>query len=142
MFGTALPVPDEIFAYARLPDVDAELQQLAVNARRSPTRIFSAHAADEFANLAWDRRTPGPASPDFPRPEEAKCVAVPRNDCFGLDDDERRTPVRPDAGKPDPQDAVGCMQLRALLRGALKDADLMPQCYILQLQRSAGFQDG
>ena len=34
------------------------------------------------------------------------------------------------------------MQARALLRGALKDADLMPECNILQLQRSAGFQDG
>ena len=32
------------------------------------------------------------------------------------------------------------MQLRALLRGALKDADLMPQCNILQLQCSAGFR--
>ncbi|MBC8167883.1 MAG: hypothetical protein H7Y20_18695 [Bryobacteraceae bacterium] len=34
------------------------------------------------------------------------------------------------------------MQVRALLRGALKDADLTPQRNILQLQRSAGLQHG
>ena len=67
---------------------------------------------------------------------------MPGDDCFGLDDDQRRTPVRPDAGEPDPQESVGCLQPRALLCGALKNADLVPECNILQLQRSAGFQDG
>jgi hypothetical protein len=32
------------------------------------------------------------------------------------------------------------MQLRALLRGALKDGDLVPQCNLLQLQGGAAFQ--
>src|SRR4051812_34481799 len=79
-----------------------------------------------------------PALPftDLPRPEEAKCVAVPRNDCFGLDDDQRRTPVLPDAGQPDPQETVGSLEPWALLRGALKDVDLMPQCNVLELQCS------
>ena len=110
--------------------------------RRSPTRIFSADVADEVANLAWNRRAPGLASPDLPRPEEAKCVAVPENDCFGLNDHQRRTPVRPHAGEPDPQKTVSSLQPGALLRGALKDTDLMPERNILQLQRSAAFQDG
>ena len=111
--------------------------------RGAPQPGFSlVRAADEVANLAWDGWTPGLASPNLPRPEEAKCVAVPGNDCFGFDDDQRRTPVRPDAGETDPQETVGCVQLRALLRRALKHADLMPQDNILQLQRSAGFQDG
>src|SRR4051794_7089964 len=54
--------------------------------------------------------------------------------------DERQ--VRPHAGEPDPQKTVSSLQPGALLRGALKDTDLMPERNILQLQRSAAFQDG
>src|SRR5919106_2642972 len=139
--GRRLAAADEVVAHARLADVDAELQKLAVNTRRTPARILFAHAADEIPNIMWDRRPPSLASPNLPRPEEAKCVAVPGNDCFGLDNDQRRSPVRPDAGQPDPQETVGWLQPWALLRGALQDADLMPERNILQLQRSAGFQD-
>src|SRR4051794_18598116 len=95
--GWRLPVLDQILADAGLPDVDAELQQFAVNARRSPTRIFSAQAADEVADFAWDRRPPGLASPDLPRPEKAKCLAVPSDYSFRLHDNERRTPICPHA---------------------------------------------
>jgi hypothetical protein len=65
--GRWCPIPEEILAHARLSDVDAELQQCAVDARRSPARVFSAHTVDEVANLARDGWTPG------------------------LDDDQRRT---------------------------------------------------
>jgi hypothetical protein len=78
--GWRLPVPDEILAQVGFPDVVAELQQLAMNARRSSTRIFSADAANQVANLTWDRRTAWLASPDS-RPEEAKCAGVPGNSC-------------------------------------------------------------
>ncbi len=42
--ATAVSDSDEILAHARLPDVDAELQKLAVDARRSPAWILFAHA--------------------------------------------------------------------------------------------------
>jgi hypothetical protein len=77
---------DEVLAHARPPDVDAELEQLAVDAWRSPTRIFSADVADEVTNLAWDGRSPGLATSNLPRPEQAKCFAMPGNYGFGLDD--------------------------------------------------------
>ena len=70
--------------------------------------------ADEVANVAWDRRAPRLAPPDLPRPEEAKCVAVPRNNCFGLHEDQRRTPIRPYAGEPNPQQPVGRVQAAAV----------------------------
>jgi hypothetical protein len=37
---------DHIFGNARLPDMDAELEKLAVDPRRSPQRIGNAHLAD------------------------------------------------------------------------------------------------
>ena len=70
--GRRLPTADQVFAHARFADIDAELQQLAVDTRRTPTRVFLAHASDEVANVAGDRRAPGLASPDLPRPEKGK----------------------------------------------------------------------
>jgi hypothetical protein len=78
--GWRLRAADEVLAHARLTDVDAELQKLAVKTLRTPARILFAHAADQVANLAWDSRTPRLASADLPPPEEAKRVAVPCND--------------------------------------------------------------
>jgi hypothetical protein len=42
---------DHILGYARLSDVDAELEQLSVDPRRSPQRIGNAHLADKLAYL-------------------------------------------------------------------------------------------
>ena len=100
---------DQILAHARLPDVDAEFEKLAVNARRAPARILFAHVTNEIPDIVRDCRPPRLASPDLPCPEKAKCLAVPANECFRLDNDQRRTPVPPDAGQPDPQETVGCM---------------------------------
>ena len=40
---------DHILGHARLPDIDAELEHLSVNPRRSPQRIGDAHLADKLA---------------------------------------------------------------------------------------------
>jgi hypothetical protein len=41
-----LAAAHHVFAYTGLPDVDAEFEQLAVDARRTPSGILSAHPAD------------------------------------------------------------------------------------------------
>jgi hypothetical protein len=43
--------PDHVFGHARLSDVDAELEQLSMDPRRSPQRIGNAHFADKLAYL-------------------------------------------------------------------------------------------
>src|ERR1700730_9713334 len=42
------PAPQHVFAHPGLPDVDAQLEQLAVDARGAPERILSAHSTDEI----------------------------------------------------------------------------------------------
>jgi hypothetical protein len=125
-----LSVSDQILAHARLPDVDAELQKLAVNTRRSPAWVLFAHATDQIANFARDRRATRLAAADLQPPEEAKRLAVPGNDRFWLVDDQRRTPVCPNAGQPNPQESVSYVPSRSLLDRALKNPDLMPECDI------------
>src|SRR5947209_14211116 len=40
---------DHVLRHARLSDVEAEFEQLAMNARRTPQRIFGAHALEQRA---------------------------------------------------------------------------------------------
>jgi hypothetical protein len=44
--GRWVPPPRYIFRHAHLPDVDAELKQLAVDPRRPSERVRQAHLAD------------------------------------------------------------------------------------------------
>src|SRR6202165_339611 len=44
--GRRASTPGHILGHARLPDIDAELEKLAVDPRRSPQRIGNAHLAD------------------------------------------------------------------------------------------------
>jgi hypothetical protein len=53
---------DHVFGDARLRDLKPELEQFAVNARRTPKRIFDAHTPDQYAQLRVDLRSPSPAS--------------------------------------------------------------------------------
>src|SRR5229473_6191112 len=59
-----LAAAHHVFAYAALTDVDAEFEQLTVDAGRTPTGILPAHLADQISDLAandrsagWPRRT-------------------------------------------------------------------------------------
>jgi len=101
-----------VFRNRRLGDIKAELEQLAVNPRRAPKRIFLAHTAHEISGFLIN---PGPAAwiVRFPAPPGAKTHPVPANDCLRTHDrrgvaDIGETPIQPDeqrpitAGKPQP----------------------------------------
>lgn len=79
---TAAASAHEILAYAHFTDIDAQLEQLAVDAGRTPARVLFAYEADEFANLAWDCWAAGFAASDLPPPEEVERFAVPCNDWY------------------------------------------------------------
>jgi hypothetical protein len=91
-----------ILADAALPDVDAEFEQFAVDAGCTPTGIFPAHPADQISDLTGDDRSSGSAAPHLPGPKQAKPFAMPGHDRCGLDDGQRRAPVAPNPGQPDP----------------------------------------
>ena len=101
-----------VFRNRRLGDIKAELDQLAVNPRRAPKRIFLAHTAHEISEFLIN---PGPAAwiVRFQAPPGAKTHPVPANDCLRTHDrrgvaDIGETPIQPNeqrpitAGKPQP----------------------------------------
>jgi hypothetical protein len=91
-----LAAAHHVFADTGLADVDAQLEQLTVNAGCTPTRILAAHPADQVAHLAGNYRSSRLAAPYLPGPEHAKAGTMPGHDRFWFDDSQRRAPVVPD----------------------------------------------
>src|SRR6516164_6201590 len=71
-----LPSPRHVFGHGGLPDIDAKLEQLAVDPRCSPKRVRDAHLANELASV---RRCLWPATTRsrFPAPIGSQTSAVP-----------------------------------------------------------------
>ncbi len=60
--GRRVSSPDHVFGDAGLADLDAELEQLAMDPRRSPQRIGNAHLADQPSYFDRNRRSAGTRS--------------------------------------------------------------------------------
>jgi hypothetical protein len=114
-----------------LGDVDAELQELAMDARGAPQGIRRGHLPDEGGDLGADggAASGGPARELGPVLAEA--AALPSEDGVGRDDDQSLSPAGPDSCQPDPQQAVDRAELRAGQR-PLVDGELLAQGQVLE----------
>ncbi len=54
--GRWSPAPDHVLGNSGLGDLDAELEQLPVDTRRTPEPVLVTHLADKVANLSIDLR--------------------------------------------------------------------------------------
>src|SRR5664280_487329 len=63
----------------RLGDVEAELQKLAVDMRRTPERVLEAHSSDKVAHLFVDLRSTTERA-GFPSPKCSEAFAMPTHD--------------------------------------------------------------
>ena len=91
-----------VFADAALTDVDAELEQLTVDAGCTPRGILHAHLADQRSDLGRNDGSSGLAAAHLPGPEQAKAGTMPGNDRFWLDEGERRAPATLEARQTNP----------------------------------------
>ena len=81
------PSFDHVLGDARLRDLKPELEQLAVNAWRTPKRILPAHLPDQSAQLCVDLRSPSQWA-RLPTPVAAKAGPMPTHERLGPDDGE------------------------------------------------------
>jgi len=95
-----------VFADTALSDVDAEFEEFAMDAGCTPSGVLPAHRADEISDLARNDRPSRLAAPHLPSPEQSKAGTMPSQDRFWFDDGQRRSPVEPETGETDPQEAV------------------------------------
>src|SRR5258707_14782540 len=76
---------DHILRDAGLTDLEAELEQLAMNARRSPQGIFCAHPPDQRAQFRIDLRSASKRA-GFPSPVPTEAGSMPTYESLGTDD--------------------------------------------------------
>src|SRR5262245_47502266 len=99
-------MPSHVLRDRRLTQDDAQLPQLAVDARRSPERVGGRQLADQGTHVGWHTGSSGTA-PTFPGPEETKAPSMPGDNGLRLDDVQRRSPAAPGPAEPRPQYPVG-----------------------------------
>jgi hypothetical protein len=93
--------------YAPFRDIETQLEQLAMNARRSPSRILSHHAEDQGANLFADTLPSSYLSNSGdPRPIQTKPRPMPVHDGSRSDQDERLPPPGPARSQRNPEQLV------------------------------------
>jgi len=69
---------------AGLSDLQAELEQLAMDARGAPERIVNAHPPDQRTQVRFDLRAAS-KGPGLPTPVPAEAGSVPSHECLGAD---------------------------------------------------------
>ncbi len=131
---------DHVLGDRRLRDLDAELEQLAVNLWRSPAGIGLRHPAYELPNFGGDCRSPVGLPPTLPGPVQPEPFSVPPDDRLGLHDGERVSPVLPDLGQEHPEESIAVLQAGPF-GGALKDRNLLSEREILKGELAVGSQD-
>ena len=67
---------------------------------------------------------------------------MPGNNRFGLHDQQRRAPLRPDARQPNPEQSVRGVQTKPAALRPLEDGDLVAESQDLDLQGSVSLKPG
>src|ERR1022692_2016732 len=90
-----------------LREIEADLEQFAVNARRSPGRVLGNHAKNQgsnrFAHRLSTSHSPGSG---HPCPVQPKAGTMPTSDGSRRNQDERVPPARPQLAQHDPEELV------------------------------------
>jgi hypothetical protein len=86
----------QILAHAGFADVDAQLQQLAVNPRSDPSGFSRLMVRINWRTSFGTAGRLGLPWSDLPGPEQAKAFPVPADDGGGFDDKDTGLPVVPD----------------------------------------------
>src|SRR6266581_888610 len=106
-----------------------------MNSGSSPQRIRLAHSPDEFLDFRIDSRATDTTAA-FPSPIQAETLAVPCDYCFGLHNDQHRTPMTPETGKANPQPPIGRTQFGSVYT-SVEHIELMTKCEDFDFQLAA-----
>src|SRR5271170_3794337 len=91
--GWRLSAPCHVFSDRGLTNVNAELEEFAMDSGSAPEWIGMAHFSDQLANFDQDLR-PAAAVPRLPSPEQAKARTMPSDDSLWLNGRQGVHPAR------------------------------------------------
>src|SRR5262249_40005907 len=72
-----LGMSDHVFGNRGLRDLNSEFQQFAVDARRTPKRVVTAHCSNQIASFLWNLGTSGSPMTYFPGPIPPESLTMP-----------------------------------------------------------------
>ena len=78
-----------LLGHRGLADIDAELEELSVNAGSTPERVGRAHVPDQSPNFDGHLRSANSSCSRLPAPERAKAGAMPADNRLRLNDSHR-----------------------------------------------------
>ena len=110
----------------RLSDLEAKLEQFAMNVWGAPERVRPAHLANDRGQLIRDPRSANTVARS-PAPIRSKSSAVPANDCLWPDNRYRAKDGGEPAIKPNKQKTIGIVEVRSFRCPPAKHIDLLPQ---------------
>ena len=117
--------------HGTLGDVEAELQELAVDSWGAPEWIGSGHSGDQGPDLDIDgRATSGGPSREL-GPVLAEATTLPPQDGVRRHNDESLPPAGPDSGQHDPQHAISRAEPRSG-HGSLVHGKLLAEGEVLK----------
>ncbi len=88
---------DHVLGHRSFGHVMPEQRQFGYDPRCAPGRVLLGHAANQVTDFAPDRRASGFAGPRLRPPIQFEALVMPPDDRFGLDEDQGRSPVWPEA---------------------------------------------
>ena len=91
---------------------NAQLAQLAVDARSAPERIRGGHLHDECTNGCIRTRAARTTSRGAPRPLAAEPMAMPTHDGVRVHNDQGCAPILPRVGEQHPKQSISVAELR------------------------------
>jgi len=127
--------------HASLADVNAELEQFAVDFGCAPERIGFGYLADELPDFCRDAALDWATRARLPLPEQAEPGPVPADHGVWLDNDKHVRPARPEARQNEPEGTVALAQARAA-GCALEVGQLLAQGEVLDCEVRAGAEGG
>jgi hypothetical protein len=132
--GALGPAP-QVSSNRGLADLDAELEQLAVDTGCAPERVGEAHLVDQITDFGTHLGPSGTAR--SPPPIDAKAFAMPLDHGCRLDQHHGIEDLRPNPVKPNPEKSVRGEEPNPTWVLPTQDAHLMPQANQLELQGGA-----
>ncbi len=116
-----------------LPDIDAELEQFAMNPRCTPKRVHNTHVSNELTNLQqslWSAT----ARSRFPPPIGSESGPVPTDHRLRFENFQGIQHARNKTIQPSKHQAIDALEGRSFGRFALQNVELMAQNKDLRLK--------
>ena len=131
--GWRTPSSRHVLGNGGLPDIDAELEQFAMNPRCTPKRVLNTHVSNELTNLQrslWSAT----ARSRFPPPIGSESGPVPTDHCLRFENFQGIQHAGHKTIQPSKHQAIDALEGRSFGRFALQDVELMAQNKDLRLK--------